>query len=137
MKVIKRKISLEQFKSRTPSMIDFIDGDKTVHFKSGNTSLNYVYPNGNYNYIPCDLIIDDDYIDNKEEEINIDQKWLTPVLKISGSNIETYSDVIYDSTDSCSAVTCSGTTFAYYVIPYGTLKKMYFFFRKRLLQLWK
>ena len=119
MKVIKRKISLEQFKSRTPSMIDFIDGDKTIHFdKNNEETLNYIYPNGNYNYIPCDLII------NINNQYDIDLKWLTPVSSFT-NNIVSYSDVIYDSTNICNTVSLK-----YYVIPYGTLKKMYFFFNE-------
>lgn len=115
MKVIKKTISLEQFKSRTPSMIDFIDGAGCfVDLNTEDIIINK-YPNGCYNETPCDLYLD------KNLPFNINKRYLKKIYGIG--DITDYSEICYSIDDYCTQ-----PTLQYYAIPYGTLKTIYHFF---------
>ena len=56
MKIIKRKISLEKFKSRLPLMIDSFDENGNSIVLNNRKDKIECYPIGNYGMIPCDII---------------------------------------------------------------------------------
>lgn len=131
MRVIKYKISLEQFKSRIPTFIDSFndvdscmtsnDEDRFIDFniKTNENKIIEYYPMANYNLYPCDVILDENLV----ETSGIDKGLLKKVYTTS-SIISNYGDVAY-STDYCVP-----PSFQYYTITYGNLKMLYHFFVK-------
>lgn len=104
MKVIQKKINLEHYKSRTPSLIDCFD-------KNGNfIDLKYssdddfkilnCYPMGNYGMFPCDILYNE---------------------RLSGATAYTKT-ISGDSANECGEM----------VFTYGTIKEMYLFFLEYL-----
>lgn len=128
MKVIKKRISLEQFKSRIPTFIDSFDdvdsymastdGARFVDFNITGKEEKIIayYPMANYNLYPCDVKLETNLVNSSK----IDKSLLKSIY--STSTITKYGDVAY-SNDYCTT-----PTFQYYAISYGVLKKIYHFF---------
>lgn len=129
MRVIKKKISLEQFKSRVPTFIDSFDdvescmvSDSNSRFIDFNASGNEeklieYYPMANYGLYPCDVIIPNDIASL------IDKGLLKTIY--STSEITSYSDIAYSKYDYCIT-----PSLEYYAMSYGILNKIYHFFLK-------
>ena len=124
MKVIKKKITLEQFRSRMPSMINSFD-ENGLPINLNVDSLEDVkiiscYPMGNYGMIPFDIIIPQEIIASSQ----IDLTLLKPVNGKVGYDIDSYSDIVYGTN------VCDDVELKYYVLEYAMAKRMYHFFEE-------
>jgi len=121
MRVIHKKITLEQFKARTPALIDSFDDNGAcidlTRDDSERDNLISCYPMGDYAMIPCDIILDSTLVDDSQ----IDRA-LVKSVSGTGETISTYEDVRYDDRG------CEDIGFKYYALSYGTAIKMYHFF---------
>lgn len=121
MRVIKKTISLEQFKSRLPILIDSFDNNgRLIHFDVSTEEKKQktlsCYPMGNYGMTPCDLIIPQQYVGVADKSI------FKSVSGASNISISNYGDVYYGGEK------CISGNFLFYVLPYGTLRNLYYFF---------
>lgn len=115
MRVIKQKISLEQFKSRMPGVIPAYDADDSCFIRFGKETIRESKHNGNYGMIPSDVLVP-----------------------------EEFADTITDYTDYCVTVKDSDGNYIYpedgrslerdgaevKVLTYPTLRKWYHFFNE-------
>jgi hypothetical protein len=115
MRVIKHKISLEQFKSRIPGVIPAYDADDSRFIRFDKETIRESKHNGNYGMIPSDVLVP-----------------------------EEFADAITDYTDYCVTVKDSGGNYIYpedgralerdgvgvKVLTYQTLRKWYHFFNE-------
>lgn len=140
MKVIHKKISLEQFRSRIPTMIDcFNDNGQYIELDVNSTNKDKIiscYPMGNYGMMPCDIVIDG---------INIPSNFNKGLLKsvYEYQNVRTfkpigectncgYKGVLYKKHDNFYCPCCNKKMKVNVIhsITYGILKMLYHFFKK-------
>ena len=76
MRVIKKKISLEAFKSRMPSLIPAYD-DNGVQHEFAHLSPSFQEPLTNYGMIPFNVKIDEILGENEDVHGSYDEKWYT------------------------------------------------------------
>ena len=142
MKNIKKKVYLEDFKSRIPLLYNSFDENGTyVDFKSMEfvDILNY-YPTGNYGMIPCDLVI------SSESAETISTSVIGRTTELANSMDETSSYTFLDSTydfepekwsktlssdtsgNAITEINCIIPTKVDYLFSYIQIKRMFYFF---------
>ncbi len=121
MKIIRKKISLEQFKSRIPSIVPAYKNNELVQFSD---NINYIINNineldnnqllNNYGMLPCDIIIN-----NKTISFNTFAKWYhflneyNSLLSFSASNSNSLTESFYDDAKEYYKYNKSNTKYTY------------------------